>query len=217
MDDQVLPNLAVSVDTLTSESYECGLKCREECDEIFSDEEDFKQCLQLLNDSEVMLVGRLKDKMRNGRWDSISERELSLMVQVSHRIWEEFSGRSVRSAKDMLTWLVEEEGVSDHLNIEVLKEALSALSYKNNDNGVIDGLSKVIEDEKTFLEFSAWENNEQAFRMAHEVILDVCRDSHCVEGIYCQQSSDIVFDFVNKLSLAQDVVEGDTFSRSHCS
>ena len=204
---------------LSSRDEGCDFDCEKSCRRIFIKDENYRRCLDLPQSS-LSMIEKVEDKMREGRWSSINARDLEELVSISHDVWERWAGQSSPGARNMLLWIVDEEGVSDHLNKAVLKEALSTLSYRNNNRGVIEGLTTVIREGKTFLEWAAWMKDDRAFLKTHEVILEVCLQRQiCIERIYCMQASGIVVDMAVRLGLSKQIIKGSDgpFDRGFCS
>ena len=203
----------------TSDSS-CGEKCKTHCRENFLDPQAYDQCVNL-SDEDVDKIQRSIHSMKRGSWNSIQEDQLSLITDISYEPWIQYSTLNQNSTMKMLEWIGENRWVGDYLDSDgdVLKEGLASLSHLPHDSGTLDGLKKDISKDKkmTFIELTAWEDNDIVFQKIHDMIVDVCdRKSKCTKKVYCSQSSDIVLETVNNLDLTGDVVSQNRFHRGLC-
>ena len=192
----------------------CNERCMTTCRENFIDSASYKKCT-LLSDKDVNSLDRAFNSMSRGSWTSINEGQISLLSNISYDPWIKYSSKS---SEKMLEWIGESRWMGDYLENEVLKAGLSSLSYLPKEKAVLDGLEKNIFDKRnlTFIEFVAWEKNEDVFKKIHDTILDVCENSKCAQKVYCAQSSDIVIETINNLDLADDISSRDRFHRGLC-
>ena len=197
----------------------CDQECIQDCKVIFFDRNDIEKCSGLTA-NEVQTIGQVDRQMRRGNWESISILHLAVMLKVSHAKWIQYGRTSAESAGKMLKWISKEEEVTSLLDEdgEVLKSGFEGLSPYNNVRGVKDGLTRRIDGNRTFLENSAWENNDGAFPKTHQVIVEVCNSQpRCIEDIYCRHASDLVIETVVEQELDALFRSSDQFSRGQCS
>ena len=193
-------------DSPAPSSSGCSNECQQDCRAVFSNANEVDQCTRL-SDSTVRLIERAVNNMSRGVWKPITEEQISHIVSISYSPWLRYADSGVKSAENMLIWLTENEEIPHYLDEEgeILKTVLDSLSSLSFDRGVKDAFSKDIEEGKTFLEMTAWKKNDEIFRKAHEVILEVCeQDDICIRQTYCQNNSGIVPETVNKLNLNLD-------------
>lgn len=190
----------------TLASSGCSTECQQDCQAIFSNADEVDQCT-VLSDSTVRLIERAVNNMSRGIWKPITDEQISHLVSISYSPWLNYADSSTKSAENMLIWLIENEAISRYLDEqgEILKTVLDSLSSLSFDKGIKDAFSKDIENGRTFLEMTAWKQNDEVFRKTHEIILEVCEHNDiCIRQTYCRNNSDIVPDTVNKLKLNLD-------------
>ncbi len=202
---------SVSLNETPVSSDGCSSVCRQDCGDIFSRDNEFDQCTRLPKQT-VTLMKKAVDNMRRGIWNSITEEQMTFLVNISHTPWIKYADSDQESANNMLIWMAENKNIPRYLDDEreVLKTVLASLSPMPFDKGVKDSLSKDVEDGRTFLEMLAWKKNNEGFRKVHQVILDVCnKDEICIRQTYCSNNSDIVPETVNNLKLNLDFQDFD--------
>ena len=185
---------------------DCSSECQQDCQEIFSNPEAVNQCKRL-SDSTVRLIERAVNNMRRGIWTPITEEQISHIVSISYAPWLQYADSGTESANNMLIWLAKNDSIPHYLDEdgEILKTVLDSLSSLSFNKGVRSAFSKDIDTGRTFLEMLAWNKNNEGFKKAHQVILEVCeQDDICIRQTYCQNNSDIVPEIVNKLKLNLD-------------
>ena len=184
----------------------CSSECQKNCRTIFSNIDELDQCTHL-SDSTVLQMERAVNNMSRGLWKSITEEQISHIVDISYSPWLRYAESSTESAENMLIWLAENKQIPHYLDEEgeILKTVLASLSLLSFNKGVKDAFSKDIEEGRTFLEMTAWNKNDEGFRRTHKVILEVCENNEiCIRQTYCQNNSNIVPDTVNKMKLNLD-------------
>ena len=190
--------------------------CAKQCDQLFRTEENKKLCL-IRPASFVDDVYNTVHHLTNPRPDTLSKLKPDIMLstlQFSEKTWlnkiHQYSKRQARSA---LLWLSSTPEISLLVLSRLLSweagSLLSALLRKNasadslvDDNKILSGLKKPVEEKNTFLQNALKSKNNTLIKIVHqEVVVDrLCEysinrpwpiymsdnsSSACVLAVYC--------------------------------
>ncbi len=202
---------------LLREAGECSTsRCVALCDELFSaDASLLSRCLEQ-DSANVDQINSTYRAMDRGNWEAIKPESLKTLIEFDDDIWPEFARVNDKlSARDMLFWVAEEKEVSALLDDDniVLKNAFSVLGAPVHE-AVLEGMTKNVDEDndRVFFQVSVINNNEDAFKSAHELLKEECDErTVCIKQVYCDINEDIVFGKLNELGLGQEVDSGGLY------
>lgn len=199
-------------------------RCKTYCNKWFATKSSLlRKCLDQ-ESADVSTLNGVLASMEKGSWDSIKPEELHVLTEFDEDIWPEYASiNNKTSARDMLLWVAEEEKIADKLdgNKAVLKNAFSVFGAPaHRDQVVFEGMKKDVDIERhrTFFEVSVFNNNNKAFKEAHNLLKEECNNRKtCIKTVYCDIGVDNVFGRLNELELGQDAdTDGDSLHRDEC-
>ena len=200
-------------------------RCKTYCDKWFATKSSLlRECLDQ-ESADVNTLNSVLASMEKGSWNSIKPEELHILTEFDEDIWPEYASVNNKiSARDMLLWVAEEEEIADKLNGNkaVLKNAFSVFMGPgpHRDQVVLEGMKKDVDIERnrTFFEVSRDNNNNKAFKEAHNLLKEECNDrKSCIKKVYCDIDKDPVFGRLNELELGQDAdTDGSSLHRDEC-
>ena len=194
--------------------------CAKICNKLFNTKNSVDSCLSL-NEAEVSKVQNTLTAIENQRWNTINAAELKALLSISKEVWLQHIHTHPKQAQDMLLWLAEESDIGKQMEgtEEIIKKAIEALTYSQGDQAFVEGLKKIIdtEDNKTFLEICAENNNDTLFRVTHNVLTQECSNTSCIKNLYCDLDRSIIFGKLNKLGLGTEAdQDGDSLHSDEC-
>ena len=215
-DDKNGPNLETSVECSDS------ARCKQQCNKLFTtDASLLDKCLDQKS-SDVSQINAAFSPMEKANWDSIKAISLDVLVDFDKNIWPKYAGINRVKAREMLLWVAKNDDIADLLDEDhnILRNAFSTLGSTSYDEKVQTGMTEDVdlEENRTFFEVSIHNNNDKAFKAAHELLKEECgeNDRFCVREVYCSIENDLVFGTLNRLELGEDADSDGTLNRSDC-
>lgn len=211
-----------NTDTSTEPPCSQNEECTNICNELFkSNNEDLNKCLKL-TETEVSQVEETLNDIEEQRWNSIDENGLRLLLSVSKEVWLQHIHTNRKQALEMLLWIAEDPDIGRQMKDtgEIFRKTFKALSQSQNDQAFIEGLKTVIDTDnnKTFLEICAENNNDRPFEEVHIVLVEECKNNtSCIKSLYCDLNKAIIFSKLNKLGLGGEAdQDGDSLHSDEC-
>ena len=203
------------------------LRCKDQCEKWFTGTSSLlKKCLSSPHNDMIRMT-QVIAAMERASWKTINETDLSILNQFNESLWQNYAKiNNRRPIREMLLWIASTEKIADHLDKEniILKNAFTIMGKtqvdRTEDTAVITGMKQDIDlnTHQHFLEVSALEGTESAFKAAHELLKTECNEQKiCMKNFYCYLNTPIVFGALNRLKLGEDVDSDGELSSGECS
>ena len=206
----------------TTKGPSCSEKesCAKICNELFETKSSADICLNL-SETAVSNVQNTLTAIENQQWSTIRPSELRALLNISKEVWLQHIHTNPKQAQDMLLWLAENPDIGKQMEEteEIIKKAFEALTLSQGDQAFVEGLKKVIDTEnnKTFLEICAENNNDTLFIVTHNALVQECNNTSCIKNLYCDLDRSIIFGKLNKLGLGTTAdQDGDSLHSDEC-
>ncbi len=207
------------------DAVECSdsARCKQQCNKLFTtDASLLEKCLDQKS-SDISQINAAFAPMEKANWEAVKALPLAFLVDFDEDIWPKYAGINRVKAREMLLWVAKNDDIADLLDEDhnVLRNAFSALGSSSYDKKVQAGMIEDVdlEENHTFFEVSVHNNNDKAFRAAHELLKEECgeNDKLCVKKVYCDIGHDPVFGTLKRLELGEDADSDGTLNRDDCS
>ena len=195
--------------------------CKSDCRRLFIKDSSLVERCSSRSITDVRYMKKIVLAMERGQWSSIQASELEVVFEFNRDLWLDHAAISKNSSREMLVWVAEEEEIAELLDDDgrVLKTAFKEVGSSYGDNSVIEGMKDRVDltDNRNFFEIAAVNDNNDAFKNAHNLLKKECDEERvCIKQVYCSSCADIIFGRLNELDLGEDADSDGLLHKTEC-